>query len=123
MVFSILDIISVLTDSPTPKTYWAKMKIRDQGLNQLFPIWERLKLKAKDGKIRETDCANQQGILRIIQSIPNKKAEPFKLWLAKIGKERIEEIQNPELARKNIESKINEKILTKSNFMPKNFRL
>lgn len=96
--YSVLDIISVLTDSPTPKTYWAKMKIRDQGLNQLFPIWERLKLIAKDGKIRETDCSNQQGILRIIQSIPSKKAEPFKLWLAKIGKERIEEIQNPELA-------------------------
>jgi len=96
--FSILDIIEVLSDSPSPKTYWAKMKSRDPGLNQLFPIWEQLKLKAKDGKIRETDCADQQGILRIIQSIPSKKAEPFKLWLAKVGNERIEEIKNPELA-------------------------
>lgn len=96
--FSILDIIEVLADSPSPKTYWAKMKSRDPGLNQLFPIWEQLKLKAKDGKIRETDCADQQGVLRIIQSIPSKKAEPFKLWLAKVGKERLDEIQNPELA-------------------------
>lgn len=96
--FSILDVIEVLTDSPIPKTYWAKMKSRDPGLNQLFPIWEQLKLMAKDGKIRETDCADQQGILRIIQSIPSKKAEPFKLWLAKVGNERIEEIKNPELA-------------------------
>lgn len=96
--FSVLDIIEILTDSPIPKTYWAKMKLRDPGLNQLFPFWERLKLKAKDGKIRETDCTNQQGILRIIQSVPSKKAEPFKLWLAKVGKERLDEIQNPELA-------------------------
>lgn len=96
--FSILDIIAVLTDSPTPKTYWSKMKVRDPNLNQLFPNWEQLKFKAKDGKFYSTDCANQQGILRIIQSIPSKKAEPFKLWLAKIGKERLEEIQNPELA-------------------------
>ncbi len=96
--FSILDIVTVLTDSPTPKTYWAKMKIRDQGLNQLFPIWERLKLKAKDGKIRETDCANMENILRIIQSIPSPKAEPFKRWLAKVGYERIQEIGDPEIA-------------------------
>lgn len=96
--FSILDIIEVLTDSPTPKTYWAKMKLRDPGLNQLFPFWEQLKLMSKDGKYYSTDCANQQGILRIIQSIPSKKAEPFKLWLAKVGKERLDEINNPELA-------------------------
>lgn len=96
--FSILDIIEVLADSPSPKTYWAKMKNRDVGLNQLFPIWEQLKLKASDGKKYLTDCADQQGVLRIIQSIPSKKAEPFKLWLAKVGNERIEEIRNPELA-------------------------
>lgn len=96
--FSIIDIISVLTDSSTPKTYWAKMKKRDVKLFQLFPIWEQLKFKAKDGKFYSTDCANIEGILRIIQSIPSKKAEPFKLWLAKVGKERLDEIQNPELA-------------------------
>ena len=96
--FSVLDVVEVLTDSPVPKTYWAKMKSRDQGLNQLFPFWEQLKLKASDGKKYLTDCSNEQGILRIIQSIPSKKAEPFKLWLAKVGKERIEEIRDPELA-------------------------
>lgn len=96
--FSILDIINALTDSPTPNTYWAKMKTRDPNLNQLFPNWEQLKFKAKDGKFYSTDCANISGILRIIQSIPSKKAEPFKLWLAKVGKERLDEIQNPELA-------------------------
>ena len=100
--FSILDIISVLADSSSPKTYWAKMKDREPGLNQLFPFWEPLKLIAPDGKKYLTDCANMQGILRIIQSIPSKNAEPFKLWLAKIGKERLDEIQNPELAMKRM---------------------
>ena len=100
--FSILDIISVLADSPSPKTYWAKMKDRELELNQLFPFWEPLKLLASDGKKYLTDCANMQGILRIIQSIPSKNAEPFKLWLAKIGKERLDEIQNPELAMKRM---------------------
>jgi len=96
--FSIIDVIEVLTDSPSPKTYWSKIKKRDIGLNQLFPIWEQLKFKAKDGKLYSTDCTNISGILRVIQSVPSKKAEPFKLWLAKVGKERIDEIQNPELA-------------------------
>ncbi len=96
--FSIVDIVAVLTDSPTPRTYWAKMKDRENDLNQLFPSWEQLKLKASDGKLYLTDCAKMQNILRIIQSIPSKNAEPFKMWLAKVGKERIDEIQNPELA-------------------------
>lgn len=100
--FSILDIISVLANTSSSKTYWAKMKDRDSDLNQLFPFWEPLKLFASDGKKYLTDCANVQGILRIIQSIPSKNAEPFKLWLAKIGKERIDEIQNPELAMKRM---------------------
>ena len=98
--FSILDIIYVLTDSPNPKTYWAKMKTRDKELIQLFPKWEQLKLTASDGKKYETDCANTEGIFRIIQSIPSPKAEPFKLWLAKVGYERIQEIEDPELATK-----------------------
>ncbi|MBU0578889.1 Bro-N domain-containing protein [Patescibacteria group bacterium] len=102
--FSILDIIITLTESPTPKTYWAKMKSRDLQLDQQFPFWEQLKLKAQDGKMRNTDCADIEGIFRIIQSIPSKKAEPFKRWLAKVGRERLDEIQDPELAMKRMKS-------------------
>lgn len=98
--FSVLDVIQILTDSPQPKTYWAKMKDRDPSIFQPFPFWERLKLPAVDGKMRETDCANSEGILRMVQSIPSSKAEPFKRWLAKVGYERIQEIENPELATK-----------------------
>lgn len=98
--FSILDIIKILTDSPQPKTYWAKMKERDMALSQPFPFWEQLKMTAEDGKMRETDTANTEGVLRIIQSIPSTKAEPLKRWLAKVGYERIQEIDNPELATK-----------------------
>ena len=98
--FSILDAVGVLTDSPQPKTYWAKMKERDTEMSQPFPFWEQLKLLADDGKMRETDCANTEGIFRIIQSIPSPKAEPFKRWLAKVGYERVQEIEDPELASK-----------------------
>jgi len=98
--FSILDVIGVLTNSPQPKTYWAKMKERDKEMSKPFPFWEQLKMPAEDGKMRETDCADTEGILRIIQSIPSPKAEPFKCWLAKAGYERIQEIENPELAAK-----------------------
>ena len=65
-----------------------------------FPFWEQLKMQAEDGKLRETDCANTEGMFRIIQSIPSPKAEPFKRWLAKVGYERVQEIENPELATK-----------------------
>ncbi|HBV57909.1 MAG TPA: phage antirepressor protein [Candidatus Magasanikbacteria bacterium] len=98
--FSILDIIGVLTDSPQPKTYWAKMKERDREMSQPFPFWEQLKMQAEDEKMRETDCANTEGLFRIIQSIPSPKAEPLKRWLAKVGYERVQEIENPELATK-----------------------
>ena len=98
--FSILDVVAVLTETPTPKTYWAKIKERDKEMSQLFPFWEQLKLPAEDGKMRETDCADTEGIFRIIQSIPSPKAEPFKRWLAKVGFERVKEIENPELATK-----------------------
>jgi len=98
--FSIVDITQVLTNSLEPKTYWAKIKDRDNELSQPFPFWEQLKLKASDGKLRETDCANTEGIFRIIQSIPSPKAEPFKRWLAKVGYERVKEIEDPELATK-----------------------
>jgi len=98
--FSVLDIVGALTDSPQPKTYWAKMKVRDKEISQPFPFWEQLKLPADDGKLRETDCANTEGIFRIVQSVPSSKAEPLKRWLAKVGYERVQEIEDPELATK-----------------------
>jgi len=98
--FSVVDVVRVLTDSPQPKTYWAKMKEREESLSQPFPFWEQLKLLAEDGKMRETDCANTEGMFRIVQSIPSPKAESLKRWLAKVGYERIQEIENPELATK-----------------------
>ncbi|MBI5358154.1 Bro-N domain-containing protein [Candidatus Amesbacteria bacterium] len=98
--FSIVDVITVLTDSPQAKTYWAKRKDRDKEMAQPFPFWEQLKLPAEDEKMRDTDCADTEGIFRIIQSIPSSKAEPFKRWLAKVGYERVQEIENPELATK-----------------------
>ena len=98
--FSILDVIQVLSDTPQAKTYWAKMKERDKELSQPFPFWEQLKLSAEDGKMRETDCANTEGIFRIVQSIPSPKAEPFKRWLVRVGFERAQAIEDPELATK-----------------------
>ncbi len=100
--FSIVDVIAILTDSPTPRQYWGKVKDREFIQLQLSPIWVRLKLEASDGKLRETDCANTQSLFRIIQSIPSKKAEPFKQWLAQVGYERIEEIENPEVGQDRI---------------------
>jgi DNA-damage-inducible protein D len=98
--FSVVDVIETLTDSPTPRQYWGKVKQREFIDLQLSPIWVQLKLEASDGKKYETDCANTEGMFRIIQSIPSPKAEPFKRWLAKVGYERIREIEDPELATK-----------------------
>ncbi|MFH1661785.1 MAG: Bro-N domain-containing protein [Candidatus Falkowbacteria bacterium] len=98
--FSVIDIIAILTDSPTPRQYWGKVKQREFTDLQLSPIWVQLKLEANDGKKYETDCADIEGMFRIIQSIPSPKAEPLKRWLAKVGYERIQEIENPELATK-----------------------
>ncbi len=97
--FSVVDVVAVLTDSENPRDYWYKMKIRDREESgvELSTICRQLKLTAPDGKLRETDCANTEGIFRVIQSIPSPKAEPFKRWLARVGKERIDEIENPEL--------------------------
>jgi DNA-damage-inducible protein D len=100
--FSVVDVCEALTDSVNPRDYWFKMKIRvktEDGL-ELSTICRQLKMKAPDGKMRETDCANTEGIFRIIQSIPSPKAEPFKRWLAKVGYERVQEIENPEIATK-----------------------
>ncbi len=95
--FSVVDVVAALTDSANPRDYWFKMKIRvktEDGL-ELSTICRQLKIKAPDGKMRETDCANAEGILRIIQSIPSPKAEPFKQWLAKVGYERIQDMSDP----------------------------
>ena len=96
--FSIVDVVGVLTESPNPQTYWRvlKKRLKDEG-NETVTNCNGLKMKAADGKRRLTDVANTEQLLRIIQSIPSKKAEPFKLWLAEIGRERIEETLDPEL--------------------------
>lgn len=98
--FSVIDVVYVLTDSVKPRDYWYKLKIRvdEESKIELSTICRQLKLIANDGKSRLTDCSDTEGILRIIQSIPSPKAEPFKRWLAKVGSERIEEINDPELA-------------------------
>jgi prophage antirepressor-like protein len=100
--FSVVDVIEALTGSVNPRDYWFRMKDRvkeDDGF-QLSTICRQLKLEAPDGKMRETDCADVEGMLRVIQSIPSSKAEPFKRWLARVGFERLKEIENPELATK-----------------------
>jgi len=100
--FSVVDVIEALTDSDRPSVYWTAMKARVKGEDgfQLSTICRQLKLESSDGKKYETDCANTEGTFRIIQSIPSPKAEPFKRWLAKVGYERVQEIENPELATK-----------------------
>ena len=101
--FSIIDIVGALTGSTTPKRYWSDLKIKlEQEGNQPYDFIVQLKLIAEDGKLRETDCTNTEGAFRIIQSIPSPKAEPFKLWLAKVGYDRVKEIQDPELAQKRM---------------------
>jgi DNA-damage-inducible protein D len=98
--FSVIDVVEALEASTIPKRYWAdlKSKLSEEGFEPYDEIVQ-LKLEAPDGKKRLTDCANTENMLRIVQSIPSKKAEPFKRWLAKVGYERIQEIENPELAQ------------------------
>ena len=97
--FSVVDVIAALTDSNIPKRYWSdlKRKLLEEG-SQLYENVVRLKLKAQDGKLRETDTLDTKGILRLIESVPSPKAEPFKLWLANLGNDRIDEVFNPEKA-------------------------
>ena len=102
--FSVIDVVEVLTESVNPRDYWFKMKKRvhsEDGI-ELSTICRQFKMIAQDGKNRETDCANVKSLLRIIQSIPSPKAEPFKQWLAQVGYERMQEIENPELAQKRM---------------------
>ena len=97
--FSVVDVISALTDSNIPRNYWSDLKrrLKSEG-SQLHENIVQLKMKAQDGKMRETDTLDTKGILRLIESIPSPNAEPFKLWLAQMGKERIDEVFDPELA-------------------------
>jgi len=98
--FSIVDVLEILTESENPQVYWRVLKKRllDEGSNETVTKCNGLKMKAKDGKMRMTDVADTQTLLRLIQSIPSPKAEPLKLWLAQVGYERIEETEDPELA-------------------------
>lgn len=98
--FSVVDVIAVLTESANPRRYWSDLKRKlqiEEGANELYEKIVQLKFKSSDGKMYKTDATDMQGIFRIIQSIPSPKAEPFKLWLAQVGKERIDEIIDPEL--------------------------
>ena len=115
--FSVVDVVFALTDSKNPRRYWSDLKIKlsDEGYDiQLYDFIVQLKLESTDGKKYKTDCADTEGILRIIQSIPSPKAEPFKRWLAKVGSERIAEIQNPELAMDRMKELYEKKGYSKS---------
>lgn len=100
--FSVVDVVGVLTNQPNQRgasNYWAKLKqrLKEEGADQLLTNCQQLKLKASDGRNRLTDVATTEQLLRIIQSIPSKKAEPFKMWLAQVGRERVEETIDPEI--------------------------
>lgn len=97
--FSIVDVIAALTDSPNPQVYWRvlKKRLKDEG-NQTVTNCNAFKMQAADGKMRKTDCATTEQLFRLIQTIPSPKAEPFKLWMAQVASERIDQIQDPELS-------------------------
>lgn len=102
--FSVIDVVEILTESVNPRDYWFKMKKRvhsEDGI-ELSTSCRQLKMQSSDGKYYNTDCANVKSLFRIIQSIPSPKAEPFKQWLAQVGYERIQEIENPELAQERM---------------------
>lgn len=99
--FAVVDVIEALTDSEKPRDYWYRLKKRENQYSgiELSTFCRQLKIESSDGKKYQTECSDVEGLLRIIQSIPSPKAEPFKRWLAKVGYERLEEIENPELAQ------------------------
>ena len=113
--FSIIDVVEALTDSSNPRNYWSMLKKREleHGI-ELSTFCVQLKLPASDGKSYDTDCANTKSLFRVIQSIPSRKAEPFKLWLAKVGYERVQEIENPELAQERMKDIYEQKGYSKS---------
>jgi len=104
--FSVIDIIEALTGSDRPRKYWndLKKKLSQEGYDQLSEKIGQLKLQSADGKFYATDCANTETMFRIIQSIPSPKVEPLKRWLAKVGKERLDEIENPELSMERMKT-------------------
>lgn len=97
--YNLVDVIEVLTDSPEPRKYWSKLKkkMTDEGVSELSPIWRQLPFIAVNGKTYKMDASNRHLLFRIIQSIPSPKAEPFKMWLAQVAEEHIQEIENPEI--------------------------
>ncbi|MDR0572237.1 MAG: Bro-N domain-containing protein [Rickettsiales bacterium] len=101
--FSVVDVVAILTDSDNPRKYWSvlKTRLKDEG-SETATNCSQLKLIAEDGKLRETDCANLETMFRIIQSVPSPRAEPFKQWLARVGYERIKEVENPEIAQQRM---------------------
>jgi prophage antirepressor-like protein len=109
--FSVVDIVGALTDSPNARDYWYRMKRREMESSgvELSTLCRQLKLTSSDGKTYSTDCVNTEAAFRIIQSIPSPKAEPFKRWLAQVGHERIQEIENPELAQQRMRELYKEK--------------
>ena len=106
--FNLVDVIGFLTDSPQPRVYWSRLRkkiLEESGAKsnpELFPIWKQLKFKGTDGKFYRMDAADTEGVLRIVMSVPSPKAEPLKLWLSQVGREHIEEIENPELGIERI---------------------
>ena len=98
--YNLVDVIEILSESPQPTVYWSKLKkkmVNEEGVEQLFPIWKQLKFEAANGKFYAMDAANTEGVFRVIQSVSSPKAEPFKRWLAQVGKQTLDEIQDPEL--------------------------
>jgi len=97
MFFSVIDVVGVLTDAPKPRMYWADMKrrLQDEGFREVLAKCQQLKMEAPDGKMRETDAADTETILRVIQSIPSPKAEPVKQWLARVGAKRLQDVTQP----------------------------
>lgn len=105
--FPVIDIVEALTDTNNARRYWSDLKRKladEEGFNQVYEKIVHLKLPAPDGKMRETDTADTETVFRIIQSIPSPKAEPFKKWLARVGYERLREIEDPELAQKRMKA-------------------
>ena len=119
--FSVVDVVGVLSESINAKDYWYRLKKRqlEYGV-ELSTNCRQLKLPSSDGKLYLTDCANTKSLFRIIQSIPSKKAEPFKRWLAQLGQERIEEIENPELAQNRVKKYYK---IKKLKIFPENLKL
>lgn len=112
--FSIVDVVEALTESPNPRKYWSvfKTRLKKEG-SELATNCSQLKLKASDGKFYSSNVADTEQLFRLIQTLPSKKTEPFKLWLAKVGRERIDEIENPEILAKRLKKKLVKKLLTK----------